>query len=140
MTDHNAAVVGRCRVRKLTAGLAVMGLFVLAWLPREHRHVTRTDDGRHSDVIHRHFEPHHPAGTHTSVSHEDHDTQWLDSPFTGPTLVSHVSPVNHLLYEDPPIPQPPQATRWAAASIHVSVHDPPWASSHGPRAPPLLSV
>ena len=37
--------------------------------------------------------------------------------------------LEHLLFE----------RGWALESLHVRVHDPPWASSTGPRAPPPRS-
>jgi hypothetical protein len=125
-------------VRRLIAGLAVLGVLGLALLPPEHLHVTRTDDGRHSDVIHRHYEPHHPAAAEASVGHEDDEALWLDSPFTSPKLASKVYPVNQCLNEELPLSQAQQTSRRTLPFVHVSVHDPPSATSHGLRAPPFL--
>jgi len=144
---------------KSVAGLAMLGVLALALLPPEHVHVTQTDDGHHSDVTHRHFEPHHPGGAEVGVGreddrfephhqvaaeervdHEDDQARWLDSPFIGPQSLSHVYRVDQFLHEDLPILEPQQASRRTQPFIHVSVHDPPSASSHGLRAPPSFSV
>jgi hypothetical protein len=137
----NATVVVSRLVRKSAAGLAVLGVLALALLPPEHVHATETHDGHHSDVVHRHYEPHHPMAAGASVGYdEDHQTRWLDSPFIGPQSLSHVYQVDQLLHEDLPVLQPQQASRRTPSFVYVSTHDPPWATSHGLRAPPLLFV
>jgi hypothetical protein len=127
-------------MRKSVTGLAVLGVLALALLPPEHVHVTQTDDGHHSEVTHRHFEPHHQVAAEERVDHEDDQARWLDSPFIGPQPLSHVYRVDQFLHEDLPILEPQQASRRTQPFIHVSVHDPPSASSHGLRAPPSFSV
>lgn len=134
-------MVGNHAARRLVACFAVAAVLALAWLPSEHAHFTWTDDGHHSGVIHRHYEPHHPAEGGTSVGDdEDHQAQWLESPFIGPQPVSHGYPVSQILHVDLPSLQPQPASWWVAPFVAVSIHDPPWATSHGPRAPPALSV
>lgn len=129
-----------CLTRKLIAGLSVLGVLSVALLPPEHVHFTRSDDGHHSDIIHRHFESHHPIAAEASVGHEDDDVLWLDeSSFTSPKLPPHIYPFDRFLYESLPVPPPQPASRWMPRAIHVSVHGPPWATPHGLRAPPLLS-
>jgi hypothetical protein len=68
------------------AGAAVL---VFGLLPTEHVHITSTADGRHSDVIHRHYESHHPIGTSTELSDNDDDVHWLDASFTAPQQPLH---------------------------------------------------
>ena len=137
----NDAVVWIFRPRRWITGLAVLGVLGLALLPPEHLHVARAADGLDSDLIHRHFEPHHPVGAESNIGHfENDEALWLDSPFTGPTAALQVYPVTQSLTEDLPVPQPQQTWRSGLPFAHVSVHDPPSATSHGLRAPPFLFV
>ena len=112
----------------------------LGLLPSEHVHVIQTQDGHHSDVIHRHFESHHPIETEASISHEDDDIQWLESSFTGPKPPSQAYPVNQLLNERLQVRPSEPTCEWTIRAVRVSVHDPPWMSASGLRAPPLLPV
>lgn len=133
----NANVAADGPVRTSVIGLAVMALLTLAWLPPEHVHVTHADDGRHSEVIHRHYEAHHPVDE-TAVDHDEHElVQWLDSPFTGPTKVCQGSPGHDARLEGLlPVELTLQTTSWTPFFIHLSVHDPPWRTSPGLRGPP----
>ena len=133
----NVCVIGPF-ARKSVVGLAVCGMLALVWLPPEHVHATHTDEGHHAEVVHRHYEAHHPAGDERTVDHDADDlVQWLDSPFTSPTRVSQVPPSLLCLHDDVPVQQTLQPSRWTLPYVHASVHDPPWGASHGLRGPPL---
>ena len=110
----------------------------LGLLPSEHVHVIQTQDGHHSDVIHRHFESHHPIETEASISHEDDDIQWLESSFTSPKPPTHAFPVHQLLNARVQAPPPEPTCEGTIRAVRVSVHDPPWMSASGLRAPPLF--
>lgn len=132
-------------LRRFVACVSAVGVFGLALLPAEHVHVARTDDGRHTDVIHRHYEPHHPhhwVGSEARLGDhdDDDDAQWLSSAFIGPKLPSHLYPVAQLLAEDLAFLQPQRMCRGMLPSIRVSVHDPPWTTRYPLRAPPALLV
>ncbi len=120
----------------------VLGILALALLPPEHVHARHTDDGRRADVIHRHFDRHHPAAADEPVAHEahrdDHATQWFDSAFTGPEQVSRVYPDNQTLLDDQLVPRPQDTSPHTLAFVRVSVHDPPGITSNGLRGPPFL--
>lgn len=123
---------GRC----VAACLAVLGVLGLALLPAEHVHV-RTEDGQPADLIHRHFEAHHPVGSNPGLDHDEgHEATWLNSAFvTGVSrLLGH--PVDQLVGTSPPTaPDPEVSPTWTPGDPE-SVHDPPSTSSHGLRAPP----
>src|SRR5712691_7671038 len=90
--------------RKLIAGATVLGVLGLAWLPPEHVHITRTHGDHHADVVHRHFESHHPIGNEVRVGDDDDDVRWLDgSSFTYPKPAPHIYPVDQVLTEIPSI-------------------------------------
>ena len=127
-------------LQRLVAILGAAGVLGLGLLPSEHVHVTRTPDGHHSDVIHRHFESHHPIETEASIGHGDDDVHWLESSFTSPTPPPHAYPVTQLLNERLQAPPPQPAYEWTIRAVRVSVHDPPWMSASGLRAPPSLSA
>jgi hypothetical protein len=61
---------------------------------------------------------------------------WIASPFITPASASYVYPVSDSLHEDLWIAEPPQADFGTTPYIPASGHDPPWARSHGLRAPP----
>jgi hypothetical protein len=119
--------------------LAVAGVLVFGLLPTEHVHITSTADGRHSDVIHRHYESHHPIGTSTELSDNDDDVHWLDASFTAPQQPLHDAPphlVVHIAFE---VRVPIVVLERAIRSVWTSVHDPPWLAGTGFRAPPVPS-
>lgn len=125
----------------LLASLAVLGLLGLSVLPREHVHATHMPDGGHADVVHRHFEPHHSSGAAPELEHHsDEAAQWLTATFVAPTPASTVHPVTQFVTLDPHRPQLLQVSRGTRPVLHVSVHAPPWAASHGLRAPPIPLV
>jgi hypothetical protein len=127
--------------QRLVAGIGALGVFSLALLPLEHLHVTRTPDGHHSDVVHRHYAPHRPISG-TGIGDEDHDDQpqWLDSPFISPELKSPGDGSSRLATVSLPIPPPLPTSQWTPRILDVSAHDPPWAAPPGLRAPPFLSA
>jgi hypothetical protein len=131
--------VSDVNLRRLFAVLGTLSVLGSALLPVEHVHRSRTQGGHHSDVVHRHLESHHPTSKAT-IDHEDGGIQWLDSPFANPTWESHADP--HIQVPNDPVPTPrPEPTRGRARrAIRVSVHDPPWTSENGLRAPPSVSL
>jgi hypothetical protein len=117
----------------LPACLAVLGVLGVALLPSEPVH-SRTENGQHSEFIHRHFEPHHPVGSNPGVGHgEDNEARWVDSRFITPTSGAHVYPVSELLHEDLWVIQSAQTACGAVLCAPEFVHDPPWTTSHGLR-------
>jgi len=122
-----------------TAVLAACALLASGFLPAEHVHVARDHDGHHSDVVHRHFEPHHQPGPQAAIDDEedDHDVQWLITSFTSPETARQAAPASQLIEHDVSI-SPPEVTSHARVQpLFVSVHDPPWATASGLRAPPF---
>jgi hypothetical protein len=107
----------------------------LVWLPPEHIHEME-EHGEHTELVHRHLTPHHAAEPGASFDHQDGDAHYLSSPFTLPAspTVQSIPFLAAVLFELQPVP----AADWNLRSIHVvRMHDPPWASSLGLRAPPL---
>jgi hypothetical protein len=121
---------------KSTAWLAVAAVLGLVWLPPEHVH-EQDEHGEHREVVHRHLAPHHHADPGATFDHQDGEAQFLSSSFTIPEAPT--PPVNLFVVSFLPLIQPCLERGWALESLHVRVHDPPWASSTGPRAPPPRS-
>lgn len=121
-----------------TALLAVFAVLAFGVLPAEHVHLARAHDDHHPDVVHRHFEPHHRPATQTAVddADDDHDVQWLTTSFTNPETARHVRPDSHFVEHDLSISLPELTSRATVQALFVSVHDPPWATPSGLRAPP----
>ena len=137
---HNTSVVACGLFRRSVTGLAVLGMLTLALLPPEHLHAAGIEEDHHADVIHRHWEEHHPAETEAPAVHEDdHATLWIDSLFTHPEVTSHVAPDGQGAVSDD-LSRPRDASRHAWPIVRVSVHDPPRVRSNGLRAPPFLSA
>ena len=134
-------VLGRARQR-LTSVLAAFAVLAFAVLPPEHIHVARIHDGHHSDVLHRHFEPHHRAATHAAVNHadEERNVQWLTASFTHPNAARQVAPDNQRVEHALSIPGPELTARGTVQPLVGPVHDPPWAISSGLRAPPTVLI
>ena len=123
--------------------LAALAVFGFAVLPAEHIHVARVHDRHHSDVVHRHFEPHHRVLSLAIVEQDDdddHDVQWLTPSFTNPNTTQPVSPANQLVEPAPSIPAPAATLRRTVQPLFVSVHDPPWTTPSGLRAPPAILI
>ncbi len=133
---HNTSVVACGFFRRSVTGLAVLGMLTLALLPPEHLHAAGTEEDHHADVIHRHWEAHHPAAP--AVHEDDHATLWIDSPFTHPEVTSHVAPDAQGAVSD--LSRPRDASLHAWPIVRVSVHDPPGVTSNGLRAPPFLAA
>src|SRR5262245_2436134 len=115
------------------------GVLVFGLLPTEHVHITSTADGRHSDVIHRHYESHHPIGTGSEVGDNDDDVHWLDASFTAPRRLLPAAPRFLLAAIAFDIRVPPVAPERSSRPVRPSVHDPPWLAASGLRAPPRPS-
>lgn len=122
------------------SGLAALGVLSLAFLPPEHLH-TRTHDGHHSDVIHRHYEPHHPtAGYRQSVGDTDDDDHplWLASSFIGASPAAQIHSIDQLLHEDTRVEPSPLTWLGSVTRARPSIHDPPPKTSSGLRGPPAF--
>jgi hypothetical protein len=135
-------------LRRPIALAALLGLLGLPLLPPEHVHVTESESGEHSEIVHRHFEPHHPghvdhdADHHNreqEFDHQDEAALWIDAPFVAraPALVPWFAPV---VVQELPVLQPQPLLRWTLEFEHISVHDPPWVASTGLRGPPTSLV
>jgi ABC-type Zn2+ transport system substrate-binding protein/surface adhesin len=130
---------------------AVLGLLSLPLLPQEHVHVTESESGEHSEIVHRHFASHHPGHVEHEADHHDadrHDHEfdhqdeaalWIDAPFVAraPASAPLFTPV---VVQELPVLQPQPLPRWTLEFEHISVHDPPWVASIGLRAPPASLV
>jgi len=132
--------VGRLLTAVLAA-LAVSGGFLL---PPEHVHALHASDGHHEDLVHRHFAPHpqHHADAHTTVedADDDHDVQWLTTAFTNPGTNRQVDSCAQRFVSGLVLQRPDVTAHGIVGSLFVSVHDPPWSTSSGLRAPPFFRV
>jgi hypothetical protein len=129
-------VSGPHRLR-LAAILAACAVLALGLLPPEHLHGSLASDGHAEDIVHRHFEPHHRATVPVTIDHPDDDVQWLATTFTVPQRDEAVQgPAVVAEYDVPPSPAR-ASSRAIGQVLFVSVHDPPWATSSGLRAPPI---
>ena len=125
---------------------AVFGLLGLPLLPPEHVHVTESESGEHSEIVHRHFEPHHPAFVDHDADHHDQEFDhqdeaalWIDAPYVAAAAIS-VPSFCPAIVQQLPVIEPQAFPRWTLEFEHISVHDPPWVASTGLRAPPTLLV
>jgi hypothetical protein len=132
--------------RHSVALIAALGLLCLPLLPPEHMHVSESEEHGHSEVVHRHFEPHHPievshpAGRAPEFDHQDEEAAlWLDAPYLGPASIQ-VPPAHDVVVGELPRLEPRRLSRWTLTFKHNSVHDPPWIASTGLRAPPTFLV
>jgi hypothetical protein len=138
-SSHNAFVLADRRARRFVACVAVVGVLGLALLPSEHVHA-RDEHGHHTDVVHRHFESHHPVQSDGQIDQGDgDDEQYITAAFTAPESTLSIV-VGALVVTDLPVPKPQQRSGWALPSPDASAHDPPRTSSQGLRAPPTLLV
>lgn len=136
----NRAVVGSRLARKLIACLSVLGVLGLAVLPSEHVH-SRSDHGRRSEVVHRHFEPHHPVGAGATVDHpDDENAQYLSSAFTMAKPAPRLYPADQFVVVAFSTLQPPPVRWRSLPALFVSVHDPPWTTPHNLRGPPPFQL
>ena len=126
--------------------LAIAGLLGLPLLPPEHVHISESDDHRHSEFIHRHFEAHHPIevahATHATpeVDHQDEDAAlWLDTLYLT-AIKAPLPSIDRVVVQELPLLQPRPLPRWTLEFEHLSLHDPPWIAPSGLRAPPTYHV
>jgi len=125
--------------RRAITTVAALGVLTLAALPAEHLHAAEAADRHHEDVVHRHWDAHHSAGTEGPVAHDaGHGTLWIDSPFTHPEVVSHINPDAQGAPSELLVSRPQDAGRPTLPFVRLSVHDPPGIASNGLRGPPLL--
>jgi hypothetical protein len=141
-TDNSRTV----SLRRPIAVAAVFGLLGLPLLPPEHVHVTESENGEHSEIVHRHFESHHPANVEHDADHHgqefDHQDEaalWIDAPFVAPAATYPPS-FTPALVQQLPVLEPQAPPRWTLEFEHISVHDPPWVAAPGLRAPPTSLV
>jgi hypothetical protein len=129
---------------RIAALLGVASVLGLAVLPTEHRHRSLAHDSHHSDTIHRHFESHHPIGSHDSVeraiANDDGTIEWITVSLAGPQPSAQVFPDSQFFADPLPVSPPQPIVRRTSQPLHTSVHDPPWARSVGLRAPPALLI
>ena len=125
------------RRQRLTAIVAASTVLAVGLLPADHVHGLLTGDGHAEKVVHRHFQPHHRATVPLTIDHPDDEVQWLATSFTVPQREATVQgPAVVAEYDVPPSP-PKSTSRAIGQVLFVSVHDPPWATSSGLRAPPI---
>jgi hypothetical protein len=125
------------RRQRLTAIVAACAVLAVGLLPAEHVHGALASDGHAEDVVHRHFEPHHRTHALAAIDHPDDDVEWLATSFTVPQPTAPVQP-RAAVAEFDLAPSPSKLTSRAIGQVlFVSVHDPPWATSSGLRAPPI---
>ena len=125
------------RRQRLTAIVAACAVLAVGLLPAEHVHGSLTNDGHADEVVHRHFEPHHRTHALATIDHPDDDVQWLATSFTVPQPTAPLQERAAAVVCDVP-PSPSELTSRAIGQVlFVSVHDPPWATSSGLRAPPI---
>jgi hypothetical protein len=131
-------------VRQLTAVLAALAVVGAVLLPAEHVHALDAADGHHADLVHRHFALHqqHHADDHTTVENadDDHDVQWLTTAFTKPGTSKHVHSSEQSCVTGLVLQRPDVTAHGIAGSLFVSVHDPPWSTPSGLRAPPSFRI
>jgi hypothetical protein len=134
--------VRRSRRRRPATLVALLALVAYLFLPEEHIHVARTHNGHQTDLVHRHFEPHHPTETRPVIDRADdeHDVQWVTTAFTRVTTVRMAAPASVA------IERRVADSLLALVPGHLlrprsfSIHDPPWAIASPFRAPPALSL
>ena len=125
------------RRQRVTAIVAACAVVAVGLLPAEHAHGSLTRGGHSEDVVHRHFAPHHRTNALATIDHPDDEVQWLATSFTVPQREATVQgPAVVAEYDVPPSP-PKSTSRAIGQVLFVSVHDPPWATSSGLRAPPI---
>lgn len=124
---------------RASAVVALLGLLGLALLPPEHVH-DQDDHGHHAELVHRHFEAHHPVPIQTHVDDDaDEDAHYLTAVFTA-SEPFHQGPVVALVVAHVELSPPSLVSQVALASPDALGHDPPWRSSLRPRAPPTPLV
>jgi hypothetical protein len=129
--------VSGSRRQQLTVFFGACAVLAVGMLPAEHVHASLMGDGHTEEVVHRHFEPHHSAHAPITIDHPDDEVQWLTTSFTLTRSTTHVQ--RCAAVADFHLPTPPAAltSRAIGQVLFVSVHDPPWATPSGLRAPPI---
>jgi len=117
-----------------TAWLGIAAVLGVVWLPPEHVH-EMDGHGEHTEIVHRHLAFHHQAEPGGAVDHQDGEEHDLISPFVVPGTPGPVSFSAFVFWLLPSI-DPPAQRGWMLESLHIRVHDPPWAASVGLRGPP----
>jgi hypothetical protein len=125
---------------RIAVVLGIGGVLGLALLPAEHMHRVEVADGHHSEIIHRHFESHHPIGSHARIDHDDDDreVQWLTTSFLHPNHAGQPSPDSALVDDRPHASAVEPSLRRTFQPLHVSIHDPPCRVPSCLRGPPSL--
>lgn len=130
--------------RQLTAVLAALAVVGAFLLPPEHVHALHASDGHHADLVHRHIALHqqHHADAHTTFedADDDHDVQWLTTAFTNPGTSRQVDSCDQSVVSGLVLQRPDATAHGIVGSLFVSVHDPPWSTPSGLRAPPSFRV
>jgi hypothetical protein len=128
--------------RKIVAVFTAFGVLGMLFLPAEHVHSGDTQDGRHADVIHRHFERHHSPAPGVSFEHGDDndDVHWLSVSFANPHRIPHVYRAAQLVQNLLSAFQPPLTFHGSIENVRASAHDPPWQVQNGLRGPPSFSL
>jgi len=120
-----------------TTAVAIVAILAFGVLPPEHVHATEDRDGHHSEIIHRHLQPHHQSAPDTAVGHDDDDdAQWLITAFTASKTTAHPRPGVAAVALAVPLTLPDRKFQGGVPALYVSVHDPPWVAASGLRAPP----
>jgi hypothetical protein len=119
----------------LVAHLGVLGVLGLAWLPSAHVHADDHHDVR-AETVHRHLAPHHAHDSDSALDHAEGEARYLSSPFAPEKVASRIGPGDFVV-SDLRLPELPRSSRPALTGLTERVHDPPWRTSLGPRAPPL---
>lgn len=122
----------------LTGVFAICGVLGLALLPPEHVHLTRTRDGHHAELIHRHLESHFGTGHSNALHDGDDDVEWLQAAFTVPPVSPLAFSAIELTDGRPLVPRRATGAEKVISSVRLSAHDPPWVPTSGLRAPPSL--
>lgn len=125
---------------RASAVLALLGLLGLALLPPEHVH-DQDHDGHHVELVHRHFDAHHPVSNQTHVDDDaDEDAHYLTAVFTRSEPSLDGGRPDDPAVEAVALVRPPLVSQVAPDSPAALGHDPPWRSSLGSRAPPTPLV
>jgi hypothetical protein len=134
--DNVTVAVSR-RWHGVAACLTAVGVAALPLLPPEHRHRTSTAAGDRSEIVHRHFEPHHDGTPGAGVDHPAGAVvQWIGGVCAGTAAPPRLEPPARFVVAVLEALDPGRLVRPTRSSNHDSVHDPPWLAAHGLRGPP----
>ena len=127
----------RPRFRQLVALLASLGVLGLVVLPAEHVHLSHGPGHHDSDIIHRHFEPHHDSRSDFSFSEDEQHIQWTDSSFASPSQALQTTCQQPLLYQVAPDAEQRPTCERAVRIDDLAVHEPPALTRVDLRGPPF---